>query len=89
MGRRARARVVALLVAVCGIGAATAADQSLALLPVPRPPASALTGHGADLSCVNSCQSRHDQCRVSTKGAPGCDSDRQRCVESCLVRRQR
>lgn len=88
---RAIARVVAFSIVVIGAGRLAGAEQAVALLPPPSavPLISTPQTGGGATSCVNSCQSRHDQCRVSTKGAPGCDSDRQRCLEGCLTKRQR
>ena len=40
-------------------------------------------------SCAGVCQARHDKCRISTKGGPDCDNDRQRCVQACIVRKGR
>ena len=38
-------------------------------------------------SCASACQAKHDQCRVSTKGGPDCDAERQRCLQACLTRK--
>jgi hypothetical protein len=42
-----------------------------------------------DGSCVSACQTRHDQCRVQTKGSPTCDAERQRCLQACLAAKKR
>ncbi len=42
-----------------------------------------------DGSCAGACQTRHDQCRVQTKGSPSCDTDRQRCLQACLAAKKR
>ncbi len=33
--------------------------------------------------CVQQCRSDHNQCRISTKGSPSCDSQLQACMDSC------
>ena len=38
-------------------------------------------------SCASACQVKHDQCRVSTKGGPDCDAQRQRCLQDCLTKK--
>lgn len=37
--------------------------------------------------CVQQCRSAHNQCRISTKGSPGCDSQLQACLDSCRSQR--
>jgi hypothetical protein len=38
----------------------------------------------AEASCASLCRQRHNQCRISTRGAPRCDADLQRCLKGCL-----
>ena len=37
--------------------------------------------------CVQQCRNAHNQCRISTKGSPSCDSQLQACVDSCRTQR--
>ena len=39
----------------------------------------------AEASCASLCRQRHNQCRISTRGAPRCDADLQRCLKGCLA----
>jgi hypothetical protein len=39
----------------------------------------------AEASCASLCRQRHNQCRISTRGAPRCDADLQRCLKDCLA----
>ena len=74
-----------------GAVACLAADQPTTLRPSPGAfPAISAPATVADASsCVSNCQARHDQCRVATKDAPGCDAERQRCLQSCLAGKRR
>ena len=55
--------------------------------------ASALAGLAGDTTCVfaqsptcrSSCLAEYNQCRLSTKGSPECDSRYQACLQSCLA----
>jgi hypothetical protein len=38
----------------------------------------------AEASCASLCRQRHNQCRISTRGAPRCDAELQRCLKGCL-----
>jgi hypothetical protein len=38
-----------------------------------------------EASCASLCRQRHNQCRISTRGAPRCDADLQRCLKGCLA----
>lgn len=38
-----------------------------------------------EASCASLCRQRHNQCRISTRGAPSCDADLQRCLKGCLA----
>jgi hypothetical protein len=38
-----------------------------------------------EASCASLCRQRHNQCRISTRGAPRCDADLQRCLKDCLA----
>ena len=40
--------------------------------------------HAAD-QCTTACRDRHNQCRVSTRGAASCDVALQQCVQSCVA----
>lgn len=73
-----------------GLGPASGGDTpSLEPSPLALPAVTA-PGPVSDTStCAGSCQSRHDRCRVSTKGGPACDSDRQRCLQACIGRKSR
>ena len=42
-----------------------------------------------EASCASLCRQRHNQCRISTRGAPSCDSDLQRCLKGCLETKRR
>ncbi len=42
----------------------------------------------AEDSCANACQTRHNQCRVETKGSPACDEVRQRCLQACIAKKK-
>lgn len=37
-------------------------------------------------SCVAQCRAAHSQCRIATKGSPGCDRKLQACLRRCLNR---
>jgi hypothetical protein len=37
--------------------------------------------------CVQQCRSAHNQCRITSKGSPSCDSQLQACMDSCRSRR--
>jgi hypothetical protein len=37
--------------------------------------------------CVQQCRSDHNQCRISKKGSPSCDSQLQACMDSCRTQR--
>ena len=37
--------------------------------------------------CVQQCRAAHNQCRISTKGSPGCDAQLQACMDSCRSQR--
>jgi hypothetical protein len=39
----------------------------------------------AEASCTSLCRQRHNQCRISTRGSPRCDSELQRCLKGCLA----
>ena len=43
----------------------------------------------AEGSCTSLCQQRHNQCRISTRGAARCDADLQRCLKGCIATKQR
>jgi hypothetical protein len=43
----------------------------------------------AEASCASLCRQRHNQCRISTRGAPRCDADLQRCLKDCLASKRR
>jgi hypothetical protein len=43
----------------------------------------------AEASCASLCRQRHNQCRISTKGSPRCDSDLQRCLQGCIATKRR
>jgi hypothetical protein len=38
-----------------------------------------------EASCASLCRQRHNQCRISTRGAARCDADLQRCLKGCLA----
>jgi hypothetical protein len=42
-----------------------------------------------EASCASLCRQRHNQCRISTRGAARCDSDLQRCLKGCLATKRR
>ena len=42
-----------------------------------------------EASCASLCRQRHNQCRISTRGAPTCDADLQRCLKGCLETKRR
>jgi hypothetical protein len=42
-----------------------------------------------EASCASLCRQRHNQCRISTRGATSCDADLQRCLKGCLATKQR
>lgn len=80
--------VIAVLGAFAGPasgGDQPALEPSPFALPAVTAPAPVSDGS----SCAGSCQTRHDKCRVSTKGEPNCDSDRQRCLQTCIIRKSR
>ena len=35
--------------------------------------------------CASQCRSRHNQCRLQTKGSPSCDVQLQGCLQSCFA----
>ena len=78
------------VVAVLGAAAGPVSGGDTPLLE-PSPlalPAVTTPGPLPDPStCAGSCQSRHDRCRVSTKDGPSCDSDRQRCLQTCIAKK--
>ncbi len=37
--------------------------------------------------CVQQCRNAHNQCRIETKGSPGCDSKLQACMDVCRSQR--
>lgn len=41
----------------------------------------------AESACAPACRSRHNECRLATKGAPQCDAQLQACVTTCLASR--
>jgi hypothetical protein len=43
----------------------------------------------AEASCASLCSQRHNQCRISTRGSPRCDSELQRCLKGCLASKGR
>ena len=43
----------------------------------------------AEASCASLCRQRHNQCRISTRGAPRCDAELQRCLKGCLEETKR
>jgi hypothetical protein len=43
----------------------------------------------AEASCTSLCQQRHNQCRISTRGAARCDADLQRCLKGCIATKKR
>ena len=43
-------------------------------------------GMAQSLSCRASCLAQYNECRLSTKGSPICDSHYQACLQSCLAR---
>jgi hypothetical protein len=85
-GSATRFAVVAAL-AMLPITGALHADEPLALLPSRNasPAISAPVLVAEQSSCASTCQARHDQCRVATKGSPSCDSERQQCLQACLA----
>jgi hypothetical protein len=66
-----------------------AEPESLQPSPNARPAISAPVLVAEQSSCANTCQARHDQCRVATKGSPSCDAQRQQCLRACLAKKQR
>lgn len=42
-----------------------------------------------EASCASLCRQRHNQCRISTRGALSCDADLQRCLKGCLETKRR
>lgn len=87
-----RRRIISGLIAVCAVvavaqsvaGSKTAPlGHSPEALPAVRAPAVVADSS----SCASACQAKHDQCRVSTKGGPDCDAERQRCLQACLSRK--
>lgn len=43
----------------------------------------------AEASCASLCRQRHNQCRISTRGAARCDADLQRCLKGCIATKKR
>lgn len=43
----------------------------------------------AEASCASLCRQRHNQCRISTRGAAHCDAELQRCLKGCLATKRR
>jgi hypothetical protein len=85
------AAAMALVLATTSFHAsAFAAEPSrLHAAPGALPAISAPAVVASHASCAGTCQSRHDQCRVATKGGPDCDGARQQCLQSCVARRMR
>ena len=88
---RALILVVSILVAAAGRSPALQATETASPQSTSEalPTVAARSTHATSASCAGTCQSRHDQCRVTTKGGPDCDNERHRCIESCVTRRTR
>ncbi len=43
----------------------------------------------AEASCTSLCRQRHNQCRISTRGAAKCDGELQRCLKGCIATKKR
>lgn len=84
---RAKHVVFLLSLALLPMGAVSAAAEPENLHPSPNasPAISAPVLVAEQSSCANTCQTRHDQCRVATKGSPSCDTERQQCLQACLA----
>lgn len=81
---------LAIIVVLAGAASAGAAEPAaLQTAPSALPAVSAPAVVADNSSCAGTCQTLHDQCRVSTKGGPDCDSERQRCVQRCIARKSR
>jgi hypothetical protein len=42
-----------------------------------------------EASCASLCRQRHNQCRISTRGAARCDAELQRCLKGCIATKKR
>ena len=43
-----------------------------------------MAAKAADNPCAQSCQTKHNECRIRTKGAPACDAQLDACRQSCI-----
>lgn len=76
-----------LLAGGYSVSASGGDGQALETSPYALPAVSAPAPVADASSCAGLCQARHDHCRVSTKGGPACDGERQRCVQACLAKK--
>ena len=73
MYRRRMSRAVLAVLAMTAALAGLTGDTTCGLANAP--------------SCRTSCLQEYNQCRLSTKGSPACDSQYQVCLQSCVVHR--
>ena len=84
MSRRNARIVLAALAAAAALGG-LAGDTTCVMAQAPVTGGSPVVAQSP--SCRSSCLSEYNQCRITTKGAPTCDSAYQVCLQSCLVQR--
>ena len=44
-----------------------------------------MAAKAADNPCDQSCQAKHNECRIHTKGSPSCDAQLNACRQSCIA----
>lgn len=72
MRRRADLRIVMAALAACAGLVGLTGDTTCGMAQSP--------------SCRASCLAQYNECRLSTKGSPICDTQYQSCLQSCLAR---
>ena len=84
-------RILAAFALVTTVAVAAHAAEPAPMQPAPSafPAISSPFIVAQDATCAATCQTEHDQCRVTTKGSASCDAARQRCLQACIASKKK